>query len=150
MFYEKADNYFYFGIMPNLSSLFTFQGFHLILCLELCVERAQAPGLASTGIFSFFLSVFKRCFALLILSGRLEHKSSESSFILMSQVLDLLKREYWNGIELATFQDPCIYSCLWCRSGIGKLVFPHMLDSSLAFFHFTVLMEKPCLSPVTL
>lgn len=40
------------------------------------------------------LSVFKCCLALLILSGKPEHKSSKSSFILMSQVLDLLKSEY--------------------------------------------------------
>ncbi len=42
----------------------------------------------------FSLSVFKCCLALLILSGKLEHKSGESGFILMSQVLDLLKSEY--------------------------------------------------------
>lgn len=57
LFYGKADNHFYFGITPNLSSLFTFQGFHLIFCSELCVERAQAPGLASTGSFSFFVRI---------------------------------------------------------------------------------------------
>lgn len=57
VFYGKADNHFYFGITPNLSSLFTFQGFRLILCSQLCVERAQAPGLASTGIFSFFVCI---------------------------------------------------------------------------------------------
>lgn len=65
------------------------------------------------------LSVFKWCFALLILSGKLKHKSSKSSFILMSQLLDLLKRENWNGLELATCEDPCLYSCLWCFGGIS-------------------------------
>lgn len=42
----------------------------------------------------FSLSVFECCLGLLILSGGAEQESGESSFILMSQVLDLLKSEY--------------------------------------------------------
>ena len=61
---------------------------------------------------NFYLSVFKCCLALLILSGKLEHKSSKSSFILMSQVLDLLKSEYWNGLELGMFKGASPPFCL--------------------------------------
>lgn len=83
------------------------------------------------------LSVFKCCLALLILSGKPEHKSSKSSFILMSQVLDLLKSEYWNGLELATFKGPRVHSACGADLGRGNCFFPCNTDASLALFLFT-------------
>lgn len=89
------------------------------------------------------LSVFKCCLALLILSGKPEHKSSKSSFILMSQVLDLLKSEYWNGLELATFKGPSVHSACGADLGRGNCFFPCNTDASLALFLFTFFFFQP-------
>lgn len=91
----------------------------------------------------FSLSVFKCCLALLILSGEREHKSSESSFILMSQVLDLLKSEYWNGLELATFKGPRMHCACGADLGWGNEFFPRRPDASLALFLFTFFLRSP-------
>lgn len=147
LFCGTADNCFYFAITPNLSNRFSFQHFHhnfmlRIVCITSPSTRSHFHRDLKCTPWQFSLSVFKCCLALLILSGKLECKSGESSFILMSQVLDLLKRQYWNGLELATFKEPCIHSCLWCRSGFGKLVFPRRLHASLAFHHFGVFLLR--------
>lgn len=143
-FSKTADNCFYIAsdstkvlVISSRSETFT-----VILCSK--IGRAMGteclfPPPRGFEVLSqpIFLSVFKCCLALLILSGKLEHKSSESSFILMSQVLDLLKSEYWNGLELATFKGAPHPLCLWCRSGLGKWVPPplHRPDASLALSH---------------
>lgn len=95
-----------------------------IVCTRSPSTRSRLHGDLKCTCWQFSLSGLKCCLELLILSGELECKSGKSSFILMSQVLDLLKRVYWNGLELTTFKEPCIFSCLWCRYGYGKLVFP--------------------------
>lgn len=115
--------------------------FTWILCLKLCVRGDRVSSLTFMWIWSaltgnFSLSVFKCCLALLILSGKLERKSSESSFILMSQVLDLLKSEYWNGLELGTFKGLRIRSACGADLGCGNEFFVARPDASLAFFPF--------------
>lgn len=99
--------------------------------------RSRLHGDLKCTCWQFSLSVLKCCLELLILSGELKCKSGKSSFILMSQVLDLLKRVYWNGLELIAFKEPCIFSCLWCRYGFGKLVFPRRPDASPAFLYLS-------------
>lgn len=101
----------------------------MILCSKLRVQVDWVSGLAFMWIWSalaanFSLSVFKCCLALLILSGKLEHKSSKSSFILMSQVLNLLKSEYWNGLELGTFKGLRIHSACGADLGWENEFFP--------------------------
>lgn len=149
-----ADNRIYFAIKSNLGNQFPFQDFHhnfmlRIVCTMSPSTRSRFHRDLKCTCRQFSLSVLKCCLELLILSGELECKCGKSSFILMSQVLDLLKRVYWNGLELTTFKEPCIYSCLWCRYGFRKLVSPHRPDASLAFHYFAVFIQKPCLSPVT-
>lgn len=83
-------------ITHNLSNQFSFQDFFHNVMLKI----ACTMGLSVCSRFhrdlkctrsQFSLSVFECCLALLILSGKPVHKSSKSSFTLMSQVLDLLK-----------------------------------------------------------
>lgn len=145
----------YFTIKSNLGNRFSFQDFHYnfmlrIVCTMSPSSRSRFHRDLKCTCRQFSLSVLKCCLELLILSGELECKCGESSFILMSHVLDLLKRVYWNGLELTTFKEPCIYSCFLCRYGLRKLVFPCSPDARLAFLYFAVLIQKPCLSPVTL
>lgn len=66
------------------------------------------------------LSVFKCCLALLILSGKLKRKPCKSSIILMSQVLDLLRSEYWNGIELSAFKG--LHICSACGADLCMVI----------------------------
>lgn len=123
-----VDNRISFSIQPNLSNQFPFQDFpHNFMLRIVCTmspsTRSRLHRDLKCTCWQFSLSVLKYCLELLILSGELKCKSSESSFILMSQVLDLLKRVYWNGFELTTFKEPCIHSCLCCRYGFRKWVF---------------------------
>lgn len=86
-----------------ISSLFKTSA--IILCPELRGQESRVFGLTFMWSWSALAANFSLCCrALLILSGKLEHKSGKSSFILMSQVLDLLKSEYWNWLELGTFK----------------------------------------------
>lgn len=148
---RKADNRIYFAVKLNLSNQFPFHNFMLRIVRWMSPStRSCFHGDLKCTCWQFALSVLKCCLELLILSGELECKSGKSSLTLMSQVLDLLKRVSWNGLEPTTFKELCIYSCLWCRYGFRKWVFRHRPDAGLAFFYFAVLIQRPCLSPVTL
>lgn len=154
-----ADNCFYSPVMkPNLSNQFSLQDIYndfmvKIVCTMGLSVWARFPMDLKCTRSQFSLSVFKCCLALLILSGKLEHKSSKSSFILMSQVLDLLRNEYWNGLELATFNGPRIHSACGADLGWGNYFFPpRRPDASPALFFYTFFLfgGEHSLSVVTL
>lgn len=122
-----------------ISSLF--KTFTTILCSKLCVQEGWVFGLTFMCNWSALTANFSLCcLALLILSGKPEHKCGESSFILMSQVLDLLKSEYWNGLELGTFKGLRIRSACGADLGWGNEFFPPdpvlVWHSSFSFLFF--------------
>lgn len=54
------------------------------------------------------------------------------------------------GLNLQHLRIPASILACGADLALGKLVFPRRSDSGLAFLHFTVLMEKPCLESHTL
>lgn len=127
-------------ITENPSNQLSVRDFYNDFLLKIaCIRGTEclvslSCGFGSALAANFSLSVFKCCLALLILSGKLEHKSGESSFILMSQVLDLLKSEYWNGLELGTFKGLRIHSACGADLCWGNEFFPPRRNASLALF----------------
>lgn len=106
-FVEQLTSAFISPVLAqNLSNQFSVRDFCNNFMLKIaCVREGWVFGLTFTWSWSALTANFSLCcLALLILSGKPEHKCGESSFILMSQVLDLLKSEYWNGLELGTFK----------------------------------------------
>lgn len=54
------------------------------------------------------------------------------------------------GLNLQHLRIPASILASVADLALGELVFPRRPDSGLAFLHFTVLMEKPCLESHTL
>lgn len=124
----------------------------MILCSKLRAQEDWVPSLTVMWIFKctcsqFSLSVFKCCLPLFTLLLKLKHKSDQSSFILMSQVLYLLKSEYWNGLELGMFKGLRIYSA--CGAHLDRNVpyptpqDPCLFSTSTIHFLFQFFQSPP-------